>query len=106
VLRLSVAIADRIGVDTVRIIPTFAPLRVEPGTLTLRRGDSATVRLIVRDLEGKPVENLIVFWETRDYTLVNAGCCRDTLTVRVPLLNLRGRRNWSRRRSTGRWRCP
>jgi len=73
------------GAQAVRIIPTLAALRVEPGTLTLRRGDSATGRLSVRDLAGKPVENLIVVWETRDYTLVNASCCRDTLTVRVPL---------------------
>ena len=84
-LRVSATIAEKSGSDTVRVIPPLAPLRVEPAFLTLRRGDSAKVRLIVRDIDGVPVDNLVVFWETRDYTLVNAGCCRDTLTVRLPI---------------------
>ena len=84
-LRVSATIAERSGFDTVRIIPALAPLRVEPSTLTLRRGDSAMVRLIVRDVADVPIDNLVVFWETRDFALVRAGCCRDTLTVRLPV---------------------
>lgn len=82
VLRVSATIAQRTGSDTVRVIPALAALRTEPATLTLRRGDSASVRLIVRDLDGAPVQNLFVTWESRDVTMIRFGCCRDTLTVR------------------------
>ena len=83
-LRVSATISQRTGSDSIRIIPSLAPLRIEPATLTLRRGDSASVRLIIRDFDGTPVQNLSVLWESRDATIVRAGCCRDTLTVRSP----------------------
>jgi hypothetical protein len=90
VLRVGATIAGQTGTDTVRVIPALAPLRVEPAELTLRRGDSAKVRLIVRDTAGAPVENLFVSWETRDFTVVRGGCCRDTLTIRVPAVGAPG----------------
>lgn len=89
-LRVGATIADKTASDTVRIIPVLAPLRVEPALLTLRRGDSAKVRLIVRDVDGAPVDNLSVLWETQNATIVRSGCCRDTLTVRLPVTGVTG----------------
>lgn len=83
-LRVTANVSGKTDSDTVRVIPALAPLRADPASLTIRRGDSARVRLIVRDLGGGDVNNLIVFWETRDQSLVYGGCCRDTLTVRLP----------------------
>ncbi len=84
-VRLFSMISKVTGTDTVRVVPPLAPLRLEPASVTLRRGDSVAVRLRVTDLQGVPVPGLLVFWSTDNSLVATAQCCRDSTYVRSPM---------------------
>lgn len=84
-LAVRVTIAGVTGQDSLRIIPTLAPLQVSPASLTLRLHDSASVKVRITDLSGFPVRNLVVSWSSTDYLVAATSCCRDSVVVRSPL---------------------
>lgn len=83
-LTVRVTIAGVTGQDSLRIIPTLAPLQVSPASLTLRLHDSAAVKLRIADLSGATIRNLAVTWTSTDYTVAVAICCRDSVMVVSP----------------------
>ena len=80
-LLVRVTIAGVTGQDTMRVIPALAPLQISPASLTLRLGDTAAAKVRIADLNGVPVRNLVVQWNSDDYSVAIAGCCRDSVAV-------------------------
>ena len=79
------------GQDSLRIIPTLAPLEISPTSLTLRQGDTAIVRLRIVDRSGNPVQNLVVLWNSADYSIAVPYCCRDSARVwSIPVVGRTG----------------
>ncbi|MCU0636666.1 MAG: hypothetical protein MUE41_17480 [Gemmatimonadaceae bacterium] len=67
---------------TLPIIPALAPLELQPAALTLRAGDSSTVRLLVTDRDaGAPVPDLPVQWDQGGPATIRAIGYAATISV-------------------------
>jgi hypothetical protein len=84
-LVIRAAIEGVTGIGAVRVIPTLAPLVLQPPSLTLRPGESQTVRLRITDLNGTAVQNLAVVWTTDDASRAILLCCSDSTVITARL---------------------
>jgi hypothetical protein len=86
VARVSARIGDREGEDSLRVIPSLAPITFTPGAVSIHRGDSVRVDAAIRGVAGEPVSGVFVYWRTNDIGVVSAGCCSASVWLRTSTL--------------------